>query len=162
MKADRAALEAGYAPGPGEGSRPPSDDTFTIVPEPRARMEGSTASVAATGAKKLTSKVRRKSSTVMSVNRTPGSCAALLMRRSIPPSVSITSRKVAHKASVSATLQTIVREAGEMVRSSSDKVARRAALRERSMTVAPARAKSPQSCRPSPADAPVTTATRSR
>ena len=46
--------------------------------------------MAATGAKKLTSKVWRKSSSVMSTRRTPGSWAALLISRSMGPWVAAT------------------------------------------------------------------------
>ena len=75
-------------------------------------MAGRTARVAATGAKKLTSKVWRKSSSVMSTSRTPGSCAALLTSRSTGPCAAATSSSARRRAAVSATSQVMVPDPG--------------------------------------------------
>jgi hypothetical protein len=123
-----------------------------MVPLPRSIMAGSTARVAATGAKKFTSNVVRKSCSVMSTRRTPGSTAALLTRRSMGPCAATIRFSAARRSSVSATSHTAVPEPDESAASGS---ARRASP----MTMAPARARSRHSWAPRPEEAPVTTAT---
>ena len=112
------------------------------MPLPRSTMAGRTARVAATGAKKFTSKVWRKSSSVMSTSRTPGSWAALLTSRSTGPCAAATSSRARRRASVSATSQVMVPDPGVKVRRSVASFSSRSVLRARPETVAPARARS--------------------
>ena len=112
-----------------------------MMPRPRSTMAGSTAKVAATGAKKLTSKVWRKSSSAMSTRRTPGSCAALLISRSMGPVAAATSSSAAPQGVGVGDVAGDRRDAACSA-SSAAKASRRSVLRARPTTVAPARARS--------------------
>src|SRR5579875_832948 len=121
-------------------------------------MPGSTASVPATAAKKLTSITARyaaRSRCSSGGSPTPASLTSTSRR----PSRRSVSDNTAVNRAVSVTSQTTVLEAGERRRSSVSSSASRPCRRATPTTVAPASARSSAKRRPSPEDAPVTTAT---
>lgn len=88
MRALSAALLLVYAPLNGNAVQVTTDDTFTIVPDPLARIVGVTARTSRTRPNRFVSNCRRSSSSSISSTAARKLYPALLIRTSMGPALS--------------------------------------------------------------------------
>src|SRR5277367_4976369 len=138
-------------------SRPPTLDTLTMTPCPRASIRGRIARVSRIGAKKLTRMTASTSSGASASTTRRFGVAALLTSTSMPPNSSQARNPSSPTVPVSARSATHIVEAGEVLRQSASTSARRSGRRAISPTTAPWPASRRARAAPMPDDAPVMT-----